>query len=300
MTVVLASDRAAPDLALVLDVRALVRRALGPMLLSGVVVGAVLLFGGRAHGFIDGLRRALGVSPSWAALAAGFECVSLVGYVGLLSLVAGRATPQIGARESAQITLAGAAATRLLPTAGAGGLGLIIWTLRRAGLQTRNAIRTVLVLLVLLYSAFLSSMALAGLLLALGLMRSRGPVELSATMGGGALFVVVLGLALALRHQPGTETDRAPRQTEKGHRVKAGARLVGEAVREASGPIRSGNLRLAGAVAYWAFDAAVLWALLEHLGHLPRFRLSRLPTSRVRSPTPFRSPARSAEASPAS
>jgi hypothetical protein len=80
MTVLLASAHAAPDLALAVDVRALVRRALGPMLLGGVVVGAVLLF--CAHGFIDGLRRALAVRPSWAALAAGFECVSLAGYVG--------------------------------------------------------------------------------------------------------------------------------------------------------------------------------------------------------------------------
>ena len=270
MTVVLASDHTAPELVLpTADVRALARRAAGPTMLGGVAVGAMLLLGGRAHGFIDGLRHALGVRPTWAALGACFECISLAGYVGLLSLVAGRATKRIGARQSAQITLAGAAATRLLPTAGAGGLGLTIWTLRRAGLETRNAIRTMLVFLVLLYSAFLSSMALSGLLLALGLVRSRGPVELSAIMGGGALLAVALGLSLALRHEPGTETDDEQRQGERGHRIKVGSRLVGEAICDAGGLIRSGNPRLAGAVAYWAFDAAVLWAMLRAFGSSP-------------------------------
>ena len=48
--------------------------------------------------------------------------------------MAGGAAPRVGRRESAQITLAGAAATRVLPTAGVGGLALTLWTLRRAGL----------------------------------------------------------------------------------------------------------------------------------------------------------------------
>ena len=51
------------------------------------------------------------------------------------SLVAGAATPRVGRRESAQITLVGAAATRLLPTAGAGGAATTLWSLRRAGLR---------------------------------------------------------------------------------------------------------------------------------------------------------------------
>ena len=47
------------------------------------------------------------------------------------------------------------------------------------------------------------------------------------------------------------------------------AHLVGDAVRDALGLIRSGDARLAGAAAYWAFDAAVLWAMLHALGSPP-------------------------------
>jgi uncharacterized membrane protein YbhN (UPF0104 family) len=45
--------------------------------------------------------------------------------------------------------------------------------------------------------------------------------------------------------------------------------LVGDAVRDALGLIRLGDVRLAGAVVYWAFDAAVLWAMLNALGSSP-------------------------------
>ena len=109
------------------------------------------------------MKRIVGLDGGWAAAGAVFECISLTGYVVLLSLVAGRATPRVNARVSAQITLAGAAATRLLPTAGAGGAALALWTLRRAGLGTTGCRDgTLLVFLVLLYSVFLGSIVFAG------------------------------------------------------------------------------------------------------------------------------------------
>src|SRR5438552_16324536 len=125
-----------------LDARGLLRRVAPAAAMTCVVVADVLLGGGPIRAFADGVRHGLDVSPGWAALGALFECLSLAGYVALLSLVAGRATPRVGARESAQITLAGAAATRLLPTAGAGGIALTLWALRRAGLRPMAATQT--------------------------------------------------------------------------------------------------------------------------------------------------------------
>jgi hypothetical protein len=40
-------------------------------------------------------------------------------------------------------------------------------------------------------------------------------------------------------------------------------------VRDARGLVRSGDLRLLGAPAWWAFDAAVLWAMLQAFGVPP-------------------------------
>jgi putative heme transporter len=51
--------------------------------------------------------------------------------------------------------------------------------------------------------------------------------------------------------------------------VKASARMIGEAVGEACRLVRLRDPRLAGAIAYWAFDAAVVWAMLRAFGSPP-------------------------------
>ena len=122
----------APDLTV--DVRALARRAAPFAALAAVAVAVLLVAGGPLQAFADALRRAASASPGWVAAAAAFEVLSFAGYVLLLWLVGGRATRKIGLRESVHMTLGGAAATRLLPTAGVGGAALTLWALRRAGL----------------------------------------------------------------------------------------------------------------------------------------------------------------------
>jgi len=268
----LAHDHTVSEFALpALDFRVLARRVVLLALLAGAAVAAVFVAGGRVHAFADGLRRGLDVSPGWAAVGAVFECISLAGYVGLLSLVAGRATPRVGPRESAQITLGGAAATRLLPTAGAGGLALTLWTLRQAGLRPRTAARTLLVFLLVLYSVFLISIVLSGAVLTLGLVGSRGPTELSAVPAVAAMLGIALCLALASCRGVESEVEDARdlNDGERRSRAKASARLIGDAVREACRLVRLGDPRLAGAIAYWMFDAAVVWAMLRAFGSPP-------------------------------
>jgi uncharacterized membrane protein YbhN (UPF0104 family) len=269
---VLASEQAVSDFALpTFEVRALARRVAAPALIAVAAVAAVLLLGGRVHGIADGLRRGLGVSPEWGVAGAALELLSLAGYVALLSLVASRASPRVGARASAQITLAGAAATRLLPTAGAGGVVLTLWALRRAGLGQRAATRTLLAFLVLLYAVFLGSLVIAGGMLTFGLGGAGGPPELSALPAAAALLGIALALALAAR---GGERSRAlsggqPAAAEPQARIGAATQLIGEAVRDACRLLRAGDPRLAGAFAYWAFDAAVLWSMLHAFGAPP-------------------------------
>jgi uncharacterized membrane protein YbhN (UPF0104 family) len=265
MTALQATDRAVAELTLrSFDVRGLSRRLAIPAVLAAGVA-FVLIAGGHAHAFVADVGRGLRVAPGWAALALVLECLSLAGYVALLALVAGRATSRIGGRESAQITLAGAAATRLLPTAGVGGVGLTVWALRRAGLGARAAAKTLLTFLVVLYAVFLGALALAGGALALGLVHSHGPRQLSALPALVALAAIALCLALALRRSDGAELEAGAR----GRRIRDAGLLLGEAVREACALVRSADARLAGAVAYWAFDAAVLWAMLHALGSPP-------------------------------
>lgn len=264
----LAQDQTLPEFTLpTLDLRAVIQRSAVPVLLAGAAVAGVLLIGGHVHTFTDAARRILGLNGGWAAAGAAFECISLTGYVVLLSLVAGRATPRITARVSAQITLAGAAATRLLPTAGAGGAALALWTMRRAGLRSFMAARTLLVFMVLLYSVFLGSIVLAGAALTFGLADSRGPVALSAIAASVAVVAIALALLLAFRPPAEASGDAGSRELRARLRKTGGA--VGDAVRDACRLVRSGDVRLLGAAAYWLFDAAVLWTMLHAFGSSP-------------------------------
>ena len=92
--------------------------------------------------FGDALVRALHADPRFVVMGVLFELLSFAGYVFLFWHVAGArssSSARIGLRASWEIALASTAATRLLPTAGAGGAALTFWSLRRSGHSSRDA-----------------------------------------------------------------------------------------------------------------------------------------------------------------
>src|SRR3954454_3234845 len=158
------------------------------VLAAGVAVA--LVAPGVASKFGDALARALHADPGWVIGGIAFELISFAGYIALFWHVASRATPRVGLRASGEIALASTAATRLLPTAGAGGAALTFWSLRRAGQSGREATGTLLSFLVVLYAVFLGALATAGVLLATGAASGHVPLELAAVpAAAGALGI---------------------------------------------------------------------------------------------------------------
>ena len=243
-----------------LDLRLVARRGALPLALAVVAVAVVLVAGGPLHVLTDALSRALSADPRWMVFAAVAELLSFGGYIALLWLVGHRASPRMDLRASAEITMGGAAATRLLPTAGAGGAALTLWAIAKTGMGSKRAGRTLLTFLSLLYGMFLLGILLSGSAIVLGLGGGSGH---TAVAGGAALaagLALVVGFVLSLRS--GDAPDGAGR-------VGRGAALLGSAIRDARGYLRSGDARLLGAPAWWAFDAAVLWATFNALGQPP-------------------------------
>jgi uncharacterized membrane protein YbhN (UPF0104 family) len=246
------------------DVHALARRAAVPAAFAAVAATAVIALGGPLQAFADAFRRALDADPRWVAMAAVSELLSFAGYIALLWLVGRRATARLGLRESTQVTLGGAAATRLLPTAGVGGAALTLWALRRTGMGSSRATRTLMTFLITLYSVFLVAIIASGTVLAVGLAHSDAPLALSVVPAVGATLVLVTALALGAW---------GPRDAESGGRAVRSASAVGAAVRDAVGLLRSPDPRLLGAAIWWAGDAAVLWAMLHAFGAPPSLAL---------------------------
>jgi uncharacterized membrane protein YbhN (UPF0104 family) len=235
------------------DFRALARRAALPAAAAAALVIAVVVLGGPLKAFADALGRAVDADPRWVLAAAVFELASFGGYIALLWLVGRRASTRLGLRETTQITLGGAAATRLLPTAGAGGAALTLWALRRSGLSTRGATRTLLTFFVLMYSVFLGSVVVTGSLLA----AEGEPLALTALPASIALTGMLLAVTAALLLPTGEG------------RLRVAAGVMGGAVRDAIGHLRSLDARLLGALAWWGFDMFVLWAMLNAFGAPP-------------------------------
>jgi uncharacterized membrane protein YbhN (UPF0104 family) len=255
-----------------LDLRTLARRAAVPAALAAAVALALVVAGGPMHAFADAIRRALELDPRWVVAGGAFELLSFTGYIALLWLVGSRATPRLGLGASAQVTLGGAAATRLLPTGGAGGAALTLWALRRSGLGTRGATRTLLRFLVILYSVFFGAIALSGGAIALGLTSADGPLALSAVPAGAATVAILAGLALSVRaRESATEPAGSGRLAKVRAALSDTPATIGLAVRDALALVRSADPRLLGALAWWSFDAAVLWAMLNAFGAPPAF-----------------------------
>ena len=186
------------------------------------VAGGLIVAGGPMQAFADALRRAVDADPRWVAAAAVFEVLSFAGYVVLLWLVAGRATPRMGPRESVQVTLGGAAATRLLPTAGVGGAALTLWALRRTSMGSKRATQTLMTFLITLYSVFLLGIIASGTALAVGLAHRQGPLAATVVPPAGAGLILLFHLALAAR---------GPRPDATG-RFASAFNMLGDALRE--------------------------------------------------------------------
>jgi uncharacterized membrane protein YbhN (UPF0104 family) len=179
----------------------------------------------------------------WLALAFAFNAVSLVGYVVLFRAVSGNGR-RIGLRESTLIMLAGNAASRLFASAGAGGVVLTAWALRKSGMERSQVTARMTTFLVLMYAVYMGALVVGGLGLWLGLLPGDAPLAMTLVPAAFGALVIVAALVLG--------------------RVRGGA--LGEGIRGALGMARLG---LPGAAVYWGFNVAVLWACFHAFGEAP-------------------------------
>ena len=244
-TVILMSSFSQPDTDLVVpafDVRALARRAAVPAGLAAAAAAAIVVAGGPLQAFAHALRRALDADPRWVIGGAVFELLSFAGYVALLWLVGSRATDAArAAREHAGHARRrgrdAAAADRRRRRRGADAVGAAA---RRAGRARRDA-----------HAARLPRRPVLGLprrhrrrraaLIALGLVARRRAARAERHPRRG-------------RHAghrrprwPSARAVRRPRRARAARACTRRADVLGAAVRDAIGLVRSADPRLLGA-----------------------------------------------------
>jgi uncharacterized protein (TIRG00374 family) len=210
----------------------------------------------------------------WLGLAAVLELCSFLGYVALFRAVFIRGKSRIDWRESYQITMAGLAATRLFASGGAGGIALTAWALRRSGMPSRIVACRMVAFLALLYGVYMASLVIVGLGLYTGLIPGGGSFALTVVPAIFGASAIVVFLAVSLL--PG-DFDRLVNRWTNGTgkvgrmaaRLAAAPAAAATGVRTAIDLVRSRNPYLLGAIAWWGFDIAVLWACFHAFGASP-------------------------------
>ena len=211
-------------------------------------------------------RRLTHGEARWLLLALGLEAISFLGHIILFRAVGEDGRGRVGLRASAEITLAGHAASRLFASGGAGGVALTAWALRRSGMERADVAARMTTFLVLLYAVYMAALVLGGLGLFAGVLPGDAPLAL--TLVPAAFGGLVIAGALALPRLADS-LARAAHDGRRIGRVAPAAIGIGDGVRAALGMVRRGDPGLAGAVLWWVGDVAVLWASFEAFGASP-------------------------------
>jgi uncharacterized protein (TIRG00374 family) len=246
------------------------------VLLFGLFVASALAFLyfvlPKLAGLQDTWDRVKTGAPGWLVVAGLLEVVSFGGYVLLFRTVFVRGYDRIGWSVSYQITMASLAATRLFASAGAGGVVLTAWALRRSGMGRRLVACRMIAFLVLLYAVFMGSLVIFGVGLRTHLFSGSAPFALTVIPAIFGASVIVIALAMAFL--PADFERRLGRWASGSHkRVARVARAVAtvpasfaSGVRTAIKLVREHHWGVLGAVVWWGFDIGTLWASFHAFG----------------------------------
>jgi uncharacterized membrane protein YbhN (UPF0104 family) len=212
--------------------------------------------------------------PLWLTTGVVFTGGMFLGYVGMFRGIFVRAgTQKLGWRESYQITMASLAATRLFAAGGAGGLVLMAWALRRAGMRARTVADKTIAFLVLTYAPYAVAVVVCGFGLHWGVFPGDDPFAftfvpavIALLMMGATLLVALVPTDLARRAEGLGRASRLGRLVQRAAHLPAASSA---GIREAIQHVRGRDPALLGAIAFWGFQILVLWAAFHAFGEPP-------------------------------
>jgi uncharacterized membrane protein YbhN (UPF0104 family) len=239
--------------------RALRRRALQAVGALAVLVG-IFVF---APGLGEVRDRLAGANVGWLGLATAFEALSFVSYIVMFGPIF---CSGLNWRRSWQIGGSELAMGSLVPASGAGGLALGAWILYQGGMDAARIARRSVAFFLIKSGVNFVAVAVVGTVMALGV----GPDQSLWLTAFPAVMATLILAAVATIPRLGPGRSLGPDATRFRRGVAAARRAIIDGTGEALRILGSGNVRvLAGAVGYWAFDNAVLWATFKAFGLSP-------------------------------
>ena len=235
-------------------------------LIDLVIVAALIYAATKLQSQFSGVGAALENASAGPILAAvALEVGSELGFVLAFVLVMDPEGDLFCSRRLGQeIAWTELGASMLLPAGAAGGPGVAAWALSRLGMAGTTIARRSFVLLFLNSAVDFTAVFLFGLAMYLGVLSGSSNPLLTILPAGLALLVLVLVLLV-----PRVLLPLAERTASSHHRLGLVLEIVAHGVTGTVALLRSRDWRLAGPIAYWALDNAVLYMVFVSLGHTP-------------------------------
>jgi uncharacterized membrane protein YbhN (UPF0104 family) len=235
----------------------LVRRLVTVVALLAVLVLIAVL----SPGLGEVRARLSDAEASWLVVAVAFEALSGMSYVLMFRQIfcAG-----MSRRTAWEISWSELAVGSIVPASGAGGVALGAWILHRTGMRAERIARRSVAFLIVKSAVNFVAVLVLGIVMAAGLLGPGQPLWLTALPA--ALSAVAIGLVIAVPHLgPGEDPgDGAARLRRGVHEVR---RAIIDGAAGAVEIVRARDARvLIGAIGYWAWDNAVLWATFHAVG----------------------------------
>ena len=237
----------------------------GRLVRGGLQVGALIALLGLvallAPGLGDVRHHLAHAAPGWVAAAVALQVLSCGSYVLLFRPLFAFARPggrALSWARTQRIAWSALAIGSIVPASGAAGLAYGGWALTREGMEPGLVARRSVALFLVKGSVNFVAVALLGAAMALGLFGP--PVSPWLTAFPAALSTVVIA-AVVLLPRIGEGPAEADGKLATARRTLVGGTREAIAIVAARDP-----LVIAGALGYWIFDNAVLWAAFHAFG----------------------------------
>ena len=240
-----------------------------------LLIGGIYILLPKVVGISGSLSRLSDPSWPWVVVAIGFNAFSFIAYAALFRGILGGPNDQdvvykrLDFGASFKITMAGLAASTLFSAAGAGGVALTYWALRKAGMERRRAACRMVAFLVMLYTVYAVALIVFCVLLRTGVLSGKAPV--AGTIVPAGLAATAMLIAGLIAFVPDDLERRIARHQDRRwvHRLATVPATVSSGVRTAIDYIRhprQGAWAIGGAVGYWIGMVGILWASFHAYG----------------------------------
>lgn len=208
--------------------------------------------------------RLISACAAWITLAGALETLSALGFVLVFKLLFGA---RLGWRQTFGASLRALGASTLLPAGAIVGPAVGARSARDGQVPPTELARSTIAFTVITVLPSIVVVGALGLLLWLGIL--HGPRDVLRTLVPAGLALVAIAGVCVIGRRSAAKPPSSTRPRNIKRRITAALMAVPEGVSQARCALIDRNWKLLGAVGYYAFDNAVLWAAFHAYGRTP-------------------------------